>query len=774
MKQSYLTIWVSACLCMCLSLCGNVSAQGVTSFNIQRPDFVSAPEDLYVTLRDVSTSGTETGMEMYAGYNPEADRYEVYGLEISGNYLITVHYSRNEEYVYILPYSVQKYVVAEGTMTLDLRNTYHKCGITVKDYYGSPFANAALYEYPHGTYYSLNYEGKLLLYMPDGDYNFMLSASNYSSVKKSITMAGVDMNVVFAFDKHRKVDFKVKDQKGDAMGHANIRIEENETSYSVVTDEQGVATMFLADGNYNACLTVFGYMELIKKLEVNSSIAVVNLSYEGYKRVSAKVKNGADTNVGVDMLYLYANNGEYDHEYGNKRDYYYAPPGVYTYEVNFDATFSKRGMVKITDADIEKVFDFSDYKKAIIECGPDIYSIRVCDPKSEDEDGWSIYFPESEEGGERPVENQKTAEVYLPAGEYIINGHETPQTGMRINLTQSGQRFVYNTESLETVEVEVNFVNSPVDIDGLSSWYADFTPQGYTGSIYVSSYSRQLPAGNYAYSIGHDAYRGTGFSIQGTCHIDAGNNIINVDLKDYRRVNFKVLTPDGEETEYPVMEVFRNGQPILSAEGTHFLLEDGDYKVLAWEEGDTEVYQKWVSFTVSGADQNINVQFERANTSIAFAEVRNEDYEPVIGTEMFIAGKTPDYVHAHISLFTDIPCGENEYQILMKGSQVQAGVVTIKADETNDLTFFIESTATGMNDAEESKLVMIQSGDKLMLLSENGKLYSVSIYNMNGSKLLERNMSGDNEISIQSFGSGVYILKMARQDGVKTFKFMKK
>ena len=42
MKQSYLTIWVSACLCMCLSLCGNVSAQGVTSFNIQRPDFVSA------------------------------------------------------------------------------------------------------------------------------------------------------------------------------------------------------------------------------------------------------------------------------------------------------------------------------------------------------------------------------------------------------------------------------------------------------------------------------------------------------------------------------------------------------------------------------------------------------------------------------------------------------------------------------------------------------------------------------------------------------------
>ena len=110
----------------------------------------------------------------------------------------------------------------------------------------------------------------------------------------------------------------------------------------------------------------------------------------------------------------------------------------------------------------------------------------------------------------------------------------------------------------------------------------------------------------------------------------------------------------------------------------------------------------------------------------------------------------------------------------MKGSQVQAGVVTIKADETNDLTFFIESTATGMNDAEESKLAMIQSGDKLMLLSENGKPYSVSIYNMNGSKLLERNMSGDDEISIQSFGSGVYILKMARQDGVKTFKFMKK
>ena len=55
-------------------------------------------------------------------------------------------------------------------------------------------------------------------------------------------------------------------------------------------------------------------------------------------------------------------------------------------------------------------------------------------------------------------------------------------------------------------------------------------------------------------------------------------------------------------------------------------------------------------------------------------------------------------------------------------------VQTKKADETLDITFFIDSSATGMNDRTEGKLSMIQQGNKLLLLSENGEPYSVSIY----------------------------------------------
>lgn len=105
---------------------------------------------------------------------------------------------------------------------------------------------------------------------------------------------------------------------------------------------------------------------------------------------------------------------------------------------------------------------------------------------------------------------------------------------------------------------------------------------------------------------------------------------------------------------------------------------------------------------------------------------------------------------------------------------MQAGTIEIKADETLDITFFIDSSATGMNDRTEGKLSMIQQGNKLLLLSENGEPYSVSIYSVNGNKMLEKRMNGDGELSVESFGSGVYILQIVKSGHVKTFKFVKK
>lgn len=785
MKQNYSTIWISTCLCMCLSLCAHVSAQSVTSFAVQRPDFISYPEQLTVIISEIPSPGQEwVGWEMYAHYNPQTDRYEAYDVQTSGEYMVKAHIYFDEGNVYAMPYSIQKTVVVGGTMALDLRNIYHKCDITLKDYAGNPFPYVYLSDPGYGNGYISNDEGKLMMYMPDGNYEYILTASNYSPVRKTITMAGADMSVEFGFENHRKVDFRVKDHAGDWMTGAYLELKSDETSFSLSTDAQGMATMFLADGTYGVNLSASGYIGQNKDVVVNSSIGVTDFSFESYKRFTAKVKNGPDTDVNVETVYLYSNdNGDDDHDPGiggYSRDYYYAPPGVYTFEVQFDATFAKRGMAKLDDKDVVKEFDFSDYKKAILECGSEINQLRLSDPQKIDEDSWYIYFPDSPNEEVQTVRNTRSTEVCLPVGEYLLNGYETPQTGMKINLTQSGQRFVYDTKRLEEIEIELKFINAPVGESLLSSWYAQFTPEGYTGSIGISPYSRSLPAGNYTYSVDQDAYSSSGdiyaFVKQGSCRVDVNNKTVEVDLKNYRLVNFNVLSPDGEELEYPILEIFRDGEPILEVEGTRCLLEDGDYKILAWDEdeSDTEVYQKWVSFTVSGANRVIDVQFERTNTSIVFAELRGEAYEIVDNAELIIAGKAPEYVHSYISLFTDIPCGEVDYRILVKGQQVQAGTVNIVSNETNYLTFFVESSATGINDTHESKLTMVQNGDKLMLYSEDGKPYTASIYAMNGSKMLERNLSGDDELSIQSFGSGVYILRMAGADGVKTFKFVKK
>ena len=62
-------------------------------------------------------------------------------------------------------------------------------------------------------------------------------------------MAGADRNVTFTLDDYRKVNFKVTDHKGDAMAYANVMVEEDRSSFSVQTNEEGEATMFLTDGN---------------------------------------------------------------------------------------------------------------------------------------------------------------------------------------------------------------------------------------------------------------------------------------------------------------------------------------------------------------------------------------------------------------------------------------------------------------------------------------------------------------------------------------------
>ena len=775
MKHNYSTFWLSACFILCLLLCGNVSAQPVTSFEVQRPDFMSEPYELHLMLRAPTSSDTEVGREFYAAYNSETGKYEIHDLEESADFLINVYYSYWQQYAYILPYSFVQRVTVGETMKLDLRNVYHQCNVTVKDYYGNPFSNASLQEYPYGNSYQLDQEGQLRFYMPNGTYDFSISASGYSPLKKSITMAGADRNVTFTLDDYRKVNFKVTDHKGDAMAYANVMVEEDRSSFSVQTNEEGEATMFLTDGNYEVCLSATGYWSLNKELVVNSATETVSLSFEGYKHLSFKVKNGENMDIHVSHFYLYTQGEDYSSSISG--DSYYMPEGLYMYEVNFNATSAQYGLIQVGNSDIEKTFDFSGYKKAIIECSQDVRFINVYDPaKEEYEPIWNISFPDyaGPEGGETPGQADRTAIVYLLAGEYEINGHDTPQTGMKIQLNQSEQRFIYNTQALNLLDVELNFINSPVDTDELNSWYAYFIPKGYKGSISGSSYSLQIPAGEYSYTVEHDAYNGYGFMKEGNCKVDAANRVLNVDLKDYHCVSFNVSTPDGVEVEYPIVELFKDGEPFMSGEGREYLFENGNYKALVWDEDETEVFQKWVSFTVSGKDQIIDVRFEHANTSLVFTEVRNETFEPVENTDVVIAGKTPDYVHKNYALFTSIPCGKNNYTISIGGAQVQAGTIEIKADETLDITFFIDSSATGMNDRTEGKLSMIQQGNKLLLLSENGEPYSVSIYSVNGNKMLERRMNGDGELSVESFGSGVYILQIVKSDHVKTFKFVKK
>lgn len=776
MKQNYLKVWLSACVCMCLSLCANVSAQEVTSFEVQRPEFMASPEQLFLIISEMSNTEQGWANEYYASYNFETNKYDAHGLVISGEYIITARITIDDGVTFVLPYSVQKMVVAGGTMSLDLSNVYNRCGITLNDYAGKPFPYAQLTDLNSQESYFSNAEGRIILYMPDGKYEYQLSATDYFTTTKSITMAGTDMNIVLGFDNYRKADFRVKDHKGELMPRVSVNVARGNSPYTTTTNGQGMATMYLPDGTYNVSAAPESYKGQYKDIAVSSSLGVTDFTFEGYKRFTAKVKNGTGMDINVERVYLFDDSGDDDYHSGSNenRNFYYAPSGIYTYNVKFDATLSKRGMVKIADSDIEKEFDLSGYKKVIFESSLNIYELRLSDPKQEDEETWRIEFPYTPD--EYAARTTKTVEVYLPVGEYLINGYSTPQTAMKINITQSGQRIVYDKKEMDRVDIEVKFLNSPVDENLLSSWDAEFYPEGYTGSMYISSSYPKLPVGNYTYSVeSREAYTGNyAFMKKGSCRIDANNNTIEVDLKNYRPITFNVLAPDGKNVNEPIIEFFRDGQYVMEVEGTRCLLEDGEYKALIWDEGNSGICQKWLTVTVSGNARDIDVQFEKANTSIVIAELRTEEYEPVNDAMLTIGGKTSDLVMGYMHLLSEVPGGVNNYQIAIGGKQVQTGTVNVRTDETNYLTIYLESGSTGARDMQESKVAMIQNGDRLMLFSDSGKPYTVSVYSINGSKMLERSLNGDDEISIESFGSGVYILKMAGADGVKTFKFIKK
>lgn len=69
--------------------------------------------------------------------------------------------------------------------------------------------------------------------------------------------------------------------------------------------KKGKQTMFLTDGNYEVCLSATGYWSLNKELVVNSATETVSLSFEGYKHLSFKVKNGENMDIHVSHFYLY-------------------------------------------------------------------------------------------------------------------------------------------------------------------------------------------------------------------------------------------------------------------------------------------------------------------------------------------------------------------------------------------------------------------------------------------------------------------------------------
>lgn len=170
---------------------------------------------------------------------------------------------------------------------------YHKA--TFKASEGFEFGDITILTNKYGDYHLYN---ERYLYMPAGTYQWrgtILKTANgqeYRINKQKFTMEGADKDIILSINESdfRKVTFSVSDVNKQPVSTDEYQLEVRESIHEadikIVSEDNGKNTCWVLPGTYDYTVSKQGYMDYRKKFKVTDSDLSVNVSYEGYKKLT--------------------------------------------------------------------------------------------------------------------------------------------------------------------------------------------------------------------------------------------------------------------------------------------------------------------------------------------------------------------------------------------------------------------------------------------------------------------------------------------------------
>ena len=365
--------------------------------------------------------------------------------------------------------------------------------------------------------------------------------------------------IVYAFneDDYCGIKFLVKGENGSPANGFNVSVEQGyyETA-SARTDADGHCTIFLSEpGNYtyevngDEWYSNGAYLPISKEVVVGKEMLQETVSFEGYKRISFRVKgiemyhdqtteNTPTVEIkGVEEVFgLPLDKSATPVEYVGSR---MLPQGTYSGSVHV-RDFDNHGgsvdfNVEIKENDVSKTMDFSAYRAV---------DFTVNQKKIQGSMESVNVFREGQKIDE--YRDGMNGDRLLPPGKYTAlyrNVQYSYNDTLDFEITDKALTvdFQFNPEDYRTVTFKM--VNQPEKLD-----YFSVTVDG---RIWVGNQQKQMiRKGRHSYVA--DLGRGgitNGWPLEGTFELGDEDKEVEVDLSQYRMFRLKLVDLDGNEVK---------------------------------------------------------------------------------------------------------------------------------------------------------------------------------------------------------------------------------
>lgn len=653
------------------------------------------------------------------------------------------------------------------------------------------------------------YNGKRHLYMPAGTYQWtgtILKTANgqeYRINKQKFTMEGADKNIILSINESdfRKVTFSVSDVNKQSVSTDEYQLEVWESIYEnnikTVSEDNGKNTCWVLPGTYDYAVSKHGYMDYRKKFKVTDSDLFVNVSYEGYKKLTIQ----ATVSDEITHVNLYMKSTT---DYHNSVSLYptkdgniywaqcYCEPGI-TYEFTFEPCNNEKEMMWETGA-----VKITEDHTLSVDLSVPYYSVtfEVVDKKGNQVSDSNLELTVTDQNGESTNHFHIGEPVYFHAGNYqghcYLHNKNTSSQNFSVSNNARKVTFVYD----ESQYCEVTYTSKFPASDEVKDYLlADIGINfGMNGDSYGDGEIREdgtgsvvLPKGTCNYATDTDLGMKP---VRGTLTVTGSNDSFELDFSQYGLVYVKAMK-DGESQD-AIFYVEQDNQSIAvddsesNDEEAYLLLPQGTYQVQALTLEGLQG-KKEITVTAGGVShETIELSNFTAGNYIVSFYIDSERGNGITTYNVTLEGygsKTMD----RDGIFNVSSTGKLTYTVTSPCYKTVKGVVDVT--EENAVNGIIDVDVSMKIEINPTSIEKVTTNDNISVYptvpedyiyirhnAENTDKWTARIISATGSTVYmnKQVLNGEEQIYVGNLPKGFYLLMLNNGEQRMTYKILKK